>query len=133
MQDGNYIYEPNFAQEKEAKLTLIVAGTLDAITMVEAGAKEVSEQEMIDALEKAHNIIKELCQAQLDFLKKYETQFGIPTPKIVYNLPDETLYHKVQGFLTETNLERLYERGKKEFQHELDALDAEVTDFLKQE
>lgn len=132
MNDGSYIYDPNFEDEKTAKLTLLIAGTLDAITMVEAGANEISEQEMLDALVYAHKIIVEICNAQNDFIEKYEAQFGIPTPKVSYNLPDTTLYHKVQDFLTEQKLECLYNKGKKEFQHELDTLDVEVTEFLKQ-
>lgn len=88
---------------------------------------------MLDALTHAHQIVIELCNAQLDFMKDFEKQFGIPTPKIVYNLPDTTLYHKVQAFLTDSKLETLYNKGKKEFQHELDTLDVEVTEFLKTE
>jgi polyribonucleotide nucleotidyltransferase len=129
-QDQNFIYEPSFQEEEAALLTLIVAGTLDAITMVEADGKEVSEAEMLKTLEKAHEIIKEICNAQLDFMKVFETQFGIATPKIVYNLPDETLYDIVSDFLSEEKLEVLYNTGKKEFQHALDTLDVEVKSFL---
>lgn len=132
-QDNQYIYDPSFNDEKDAKLVLLIAGTLDAITMVEAGANEISEQEMLSALSYAHEIVKELCNAQLSFLETYKKQFGIPTPKIVYNLPDETLYHKVQEFLTDAKLECLYDKGKKEFQKELDTLDVEVVEFLTQQ
>ena len=88
---------------------------------------------MVDALAHAHKIVIELCNAQNDFLKKYQKQFGIATPKVSFNLPDTTLYHKVQDFLTAEKLDCLYEKGKKEFQYELDNLDVEVTDFLIQE
>ena len=133
MNDGSYIYDPTFEDEKVARLTLLIAGTLDAITMVEAGANEISEQEMLDALVYAHKIIVELCNAQNDFIEKYEKRFGIATPKVAFNLPDSTLYHKVQDFLSQQKLECLYNKGKKEFQYELDNLDIEVTEFLKQE
>ena len=130
--EQNFIYEPSFSEEENAILTVIVAGTLDAITMVEADGKEVSEADMLKTLAKAHEIIKELCNAQLDFMKSFETQFGIPTPKIVYNLPDETLYEVVSNFLTEEKLEILYNTGKKDFQHGLDTLDIEVRNYLLQ-
>ncbi len=130
MNDGSYIYDPSFEDEKVAKLTLLIAGTLDAITMVEAGANEISEQEMLDALVYAHKIIIELCNAQNDFISKYEKQFGIATPKVSFNLPDTTLYDKVHDFLTEEKLECLYNKWKKEFQKELNMLDVEVTEFL---
>lgn len=131
MDDGSYIFDPDFAQEKESKLHIVVAGTSDAITMVEAGGKEVSNQEMLDILAKAHEIIKDLCSAQEDFLNAYEAQFGEITPITpTFNNPDETLYHKVELFLTDDKLAVLYNKGKKEFQRELDILDDVTKEHL---
>jgi len=76
MNDGSYIFNPTTAQESEAKLNLLTAGTKDAITMIEAGAKEVSDELMLDAIEYSHNIIKEISDVQLDFVSEYEKQFG---------------------------------------------------------
>ena len=75
MNDGSYVYDPSSAEEDEAKLSLIVAGTIDAITMVEAGAKEISNDEMIDALAYAHTLVKTLCEAQLDYIADYKKSF----------------------------------------------------------
>ncbi len=61
--DGQYIVNPTFPQRKQSRLDLIVAGSKDGIVMVEAGAKEVSEEEVVRALEVAHEAIKELCAA----------------------------------------------------------------------
>lgn len=130
MDDGSFVYDPDFTQEKVAKLHIIVAGTKDAITMVEAGGNEASEVEMMSALEYAHTLVVELCEAQEDFLRDYETQFGIKAITPTFNLPDETLYHTVQAYLTEEKLETLYHKGKKEFQYELDTLDEEVKKYL---
>ncbi len=131
MNDGKYIFDPNFSQEQEAKLHLVVAGTPDAITMVEAGAQEISNQEMLDALSYAHDIIKELWAAQTDFLQAYTSQYGEIQPIIPsYNLPDTSLYGIVQEFLTEEKLQSLYNIGKKEFQKELDRLDEETKAYL---
>jgi polyribonucleotide nucleotidyltransferase len=58
--DGDYVINPSFAQRKESRLDLIVAGTQDAIVMVEAGAKEVSEEEVVQALERAHAAIRDI-------------------------------------------------------------------------
>jgi polyribonucleotide nucleotidyltransferase len=58
--DGEFLINPTFEQRRKSKLDLIVAGTKDAIVMVEAGAKEVSEEEILQALEHAHAAIKEL-------------------------------------------------------------------------
>jgi polyribonucleotide nucleotidyltransferase len=58
--NGEFIINPTFAQRKESRLDLIVAGSKDAIVMVEAGAKEVTEEDVVQALEKAHDAIKEI-------------------------------------------------------------------------
>lgn len=130
MDDGIYVFDPDFSQEQEARLHIVVAGTQDAITMVEAGANEVSNAEMVATLSKAHDIIKDLCEAQQDFLADYEKQFGIKKIEPTFNNPDVSLYEKVQAFLTEEKLEVLYGKGKKEFQYELDTLDEETKNYL---
>ena len=130
-EDDSYTYDPNFEQESGAKLHLVVAGTLDALTMVEAWANEVSNEQMLAALEKWHEIVKELCNAQLDFVAAFEKTFGSIEPIIpTLNLPDESLYEKVSEFLSEEKLEILYGKSKKGFQKVLDDLDREVKKYL---
>src|SRR5256885_6835373 len=51
---GRYVINPTFQQRKESKLDLIVAGSKDGIVMVEAGAKEVTEAQVVEALSQAH-------------------------------------------------------------------------------
>jgi len=132
--DDTYTFDPDFSQENKAKLHLVVAGTLDAITMVEAGANEVSNKQMLDALSFAHGIVKELCSAQLDFLKAFETQYGkIESIQPSFNNPDTSLYEKVQIFLTDKKLEALYGKWKKDFQKVLDTLDIETKQYLLSE
>jgi polyribonucleotide nucleotidyltransferase len=58
--DGQFIINPTFAQRRDSRLDLIVAGSNDAIVMVEAGAKEVSEEEVVQALDHAHAAIREI-------------------------------------------------------------------------
>jgi len=64
--DGKYIINPTFSEIESADMEIVVAGTKDGITMVEGGAKEVSEEVMLEALDKAHATIKELCKLQED-------------------------------------------------------------------
>lgn len=130
--DWKYIFNPTLKQEDESKLSLLTAGTIDAITMVEAGAKEVSDEEMVLALEKSHEIIKQICEAQSNFLIDYEKNFGIEETIAYYNTPDISLYDEVKEFLTIEKMEVLYNKWKKEFQKELNNLDLEVRDFLSQ-
>ncbi len=62
--DGEYLVNPTYDQIEKSSLEIVVAGTKDGITMVEGGAKEVSEDQMITALEKAHQVIIQLCELQ---------------------------------------------------------------------
>ncbi len=62
--DGEYIVNPSNSQLENSVLELTVAGTKDAINMVEAGAKEVTEEVMLDALMQAHDFIKEIVEFQ---------------------------------------------------------------------
>src|SRR5437879_2139985 len=61
--DGHYIVNPTFKQRKESKLDLVVAGSTDGLVMVEAGAKEVTEEQVVEALETAHAAIKDIVSA----------------------------------------------------------------------
>jgi len=58
--DGEYVINPTFEQRKVSRLDLVVAGTRDGIVMVEAGAKEVSEEQVVAALEAAHAAIRQI-------------------------------------------------------------------------
>ncbi len=62
--DGKYIINPTVEELENSELDLTVAGTYDAINMVEAGAKQVSEDIMLEGLMKGHDAIKELCKWQ---------------------------------------------------------------------
>src|SRR4029077_10284819 len=67
--DGNYVINPTYPERKNSRMDLIVAGSSDAIMMVEAGSKEVSEEDMIGALEAAHVAIKQIIE-MIDDLKR---------------------------------------------------------------
>src|SRR3954449_3953822 len=69
--EGKFVVNPAEADIPESELDLVVAGTDDAILMVEAGANEITEAELLDALEIAHEEIKRLCAAQRELAKRY--------------------------------------------------------------
>jgi polyribonucleotide nucleotidyltransferase len=58
--NDQYVVNPTFEQRKQSKLDLVVAGSKDGLVMVEAGAKQVSEQQVVEALETAHAAIKQI-------------------------------------------------------------------------
>ena len=64
--NGEYVINPTFSQIEESDLDIVVAGTREGITMVEGGAHEVSEQNMLDAIAAAQPVITRLCEAQLE-------------------------------------------------------------------
>jgi polyribonucleotide nucleotidyltransferase len=68
--EGNFLVNPDEEWLLESPLDLVVAGTEEAILMVEAGANEITEAEILDALDIAHQAIKDLCQAQHDLRKQ---------------------------------------------------------------
>ncbi|HTI38441.1 MAG TPA: polyribonucleotide nucleotidyltransferase [Vicinamibacterales bacterium] len=67
--DGRFIVNPTFDERRNSTLDLTVAGTSDGIVMVEAGAREVSEEDMVQALDTAHKAIKEIVSG-IDALAK---------------------------------------------------------------
>ncbi len=78
--DGQIVINPTNSQRDLSELDLVVAGTADAIVMVEAGAREVDENVVLDALEAAHNAIKSICALQ----NELRAEVGKPKIDVTY-------------------------------------------------
>ncbi len=91
--DGEYVINPDVAQREKSRLSLTVAGTKDAVMMVEAGANEVSEEEMLNAILFAHEEIKKL----VSFISEIEAEVGKQKMEPVVYHPDEALEEKVRA------------------------------------
>ncbi|HET7420032.1 MAG TPA: polyribonucleotide nucleotidyltransferase [Candidatus Dormibacteraeota bacterium] len=80
--DGQVVVNPPMSRMPESELDLVVAGTSDAILMVEAGAKGVNEQVVLEALATAQEAIKDICAAQLELQQQVglEKREWIPNP-----------------------------------------------------
>jgi len=89
--DGQFVANPTFAEIDQSDLDLRIAGTRDAILMVEAGADEIPEDVMVAALEYGHKAIQPLIDLQL----KMQAEVGKPKRVITYALPDQALQEKV--------------------------------------
>ncbi|MFP3043472.1 polyribonucleotide nucleotidyltransferase [Treponema primitia] len=83
--DGQLIVNPTYPEIEKSKLEIVVAGTKEGITMVEGGAKEVDEDLMIAALEKAQQVITELCNLQ-DKLRELAGKEKLPLTEVSYSL-----------------------------------------------
>jgi len=92
--DGNFVVNPNEEDLQEnCDLDLIVSGTEEAILMVEAGANEIPEAEILDALDIAHDAIKQLCAAQRELAEKAgKEKTEVEVPQV-----DESLLDKIKA------------------------------------
>lgn len=82
--NGEFIINPTPDELEKSDIDLTVAGTTEAINMVEAGSKEVSEEDMLEALMFGHEAVKELCEFQKTIIKE------IGLPKMEYEKLDIT-------------------------------------------
>ena len=94
MVDGEFIVNPDVAQREKSRLSLVVAGTKDAVMMVEAGSSEISEDEMLNAILFAHDEIKKI----VSFIADIEAQVGKEKMEPVVYHPDEAIEAKVRAF-----------------------------------
>jgi polyribonucleotide nucleotidyltransferase len=83
---GEFVINPTIEQQEQSELNLVVAGTKDAVLMVEAAAKEVSEEIILDAIEFGHNVIGEIVK----FQETIVSQIGKEKRQIkLYEVPEE--------------------------------------------
>jgi polyribonucleotide nucleotidyltransferase len=94
--DGEFIINPTFAEIEKSDLDLRIAGTRDAILMVEAGSDEIPEDVMVAALELGHKSIQPLIDLQLQM----RAEVGKPKREITYALPDKVLQEKVYSMVS---------------------------------
>jgi polyribonucleotide nucleotidyltransferase len=90
--EGKYVINPTYEQRKKSSLDLVMAGSNDAIVMVEAGAKEVTEEEVVQGLEAGHAAIKRIV-AEIDALAK---EAGKPKREVTKKEYDPAFYREVE-------------------------------------
>ena len=127
--NNEFVVNPTQEELAESTLDLTVAGTIDAITMVEAGSKELDEDIMLDALMLAHEEIKKLCQFQLDILKNYDIK-EMEYEKI--EIEDE-LRQEVESLCSKDIDEALRIKAKQERYQRLDEIKETILDKYKEE
>ncbi len=90
-EEGSFVVNPDEEWNLESPLDLVVCGTEEAILMVEAGANEISEAAILDALDIAHDEIKKLCAAQRELAEKA----GKPKSEVEVPQVDESLFSQL--------------------------------------
>ncbi|MFN3419625.1 MAG: polyribonucleotide nucleotidyltransferase [Pyrinomonadaceae bacterium] len=129
--DGKYIINPTYDQRRESKLNLVVAGTEEAIVMVEAEANEVSESIVVEALMLAHKEIKRLCLWQKELGKALEITKREFTPFVI----DESFVADIEKKFGERLRAALDTTGKDKLTSyaEIDALKKEVVESFPED
>ena len=92
--DGKYIINPNEEERNNSRINLSLAGTESAIMMVEAGAQEVSEAEMLEAILEGHEVIKEICK----FTNEITSEIGKEKAEYEVFKADEEIVSKVKEY-----------------------------------
>ncbi len=127
--NDQFVVNPTQEELANSKLDLTVAGTIDAITMVEAGSKELDEDTMLDALMLAHEEIKKLCKFQLDILSNYDIK-EMEYEKI--EIEDE-LRSEVESLCSKDIDEALRIKAKQERYQRLDEIKDNILTKYKEE
>ena len=127
--DGELLINPTYSERGRSRLDLVVAGSRDAIVMVEAGAQEVSEDEMLAALDAGHAAIREIV-GTID-----ELAAAAGKPKLAVKAPvvDDAFRREVEARILEPLSEAMRIRDKLENYAQVDRVHAELLDSLPED
>ena len=120
--DGRFIINPTLEQREQSDINLTVAGTKDAIMMVEAGADEVSEEIMLDAIFFGHEEIKKL----VEFIDEIVAEVGKPKKELVLKQIPEDIDAAVRAYATGRMQEAIHTFDKLERLDNMDAVEVET-------
>jgi len=124
--DGKYIINPTCEQLEQSDINLAVAGTKYAINMVEAGAKEVSEEAMLEALMIGHDHIKMLCEFQETIIAKCGKE---KMEVVLYEVPSE-LRQRINDFACSRLVEAVSIKEKLLRYGKIDEITAECVEYI---
>ena len=127
--DGEFIVNPTPEELEKSDLDLTVAGTKDAINMVEAGAKQVSEDVMLDALMFGHAAVKEL----IEFQEKIIEEIGSPKMEYETLTPEDELVKRIRELITDKMDRALRIKEKLEKYAAIDAIKEEMIELFTKE
>ncbi|MGI6324574.1 MAG: polyribonucleotide nucleotidyltransferase [Bacilli bacterium] len=127
--NGKFVINPTAKELEESDIDLIVAGTKQAINMVEAGSKEVSEQDMIDAIMFGHEAIKEL----VDFQEKIIAEIGIKKFEYEKVVIDPAIEKKLRKLIDKRLAKAIRIAEKQTRELEVNNIKQEVIDTITEE
>lgn len=91
--DGEFVINPTHEQLEESDVNVLVEGRKEAVNMIEVGAKEVSEQVVADAVAKAHETVREIC----DLIEELRAKVGVVEKETPLVANDEELFSKIES------------------------------------
>ena len=124
--DGRFIINPTLEQREQSDINLTVAGTKEAIMMVEAGADEVPEDVMLDAIFFGHDEIKKL----VEFIDEIVSEVGKPKKDLVINQVPEDIDTAVRDYATGRMQEAIHTFDKLERLDNMDAVEVETKEHF---
>jgi polyribonucleotide nucleotidyltransferase len=127
--NGQFVVNPPISKLKDSSLNLTVAGTEDAIVMVEAGAAELSEEMMVEALDFAHEIIRKLIGLQKELYAKIQpVKREFAKPEL-----DAAEVERIEKAFSQKISEALHTKGKLESYAQLDVVKKEIVSSVPEE
>ena len=127
--DGKFIINPTPSELEISDIDLTVAGTKYAINMVEAGAKEVSEEDMLDALMFGHEAVKELCEFQEEII----AQVGVEKMEYEHLIIEDSMREDIIKLASDKLDKAMRIKEKLEKYRAIDQIKEEVVEKYKQE
>ena len=126
MVDGEFVINPGLEQREKSDMHLVVSGTKDAIMMVEAGANEVPEETILDAIMFAHEEIKEI----VSFIEDIVAEIGKPKMEVeLYKVPEE-IETDVRAYAEDKMREAVHTVEKMERLENMDAVEVETQEHF---
>lgn len=124
--DGQFVLNPTVEQNEQSDMYVVVAGTKDAIMMVEAEANEVPEEDMLEAIMYGHEKIKKIIEIQEQFVKLA----GKPKMEVKLHAVDEAADEEVRAFATDKLLAAIRTPEKHARQEAIDAVNEEAVAYF---
>jgi polyribonucleotide nucleotidyltransferase len=124
----DFVLNPSFREIERSELDLVVAGTPQGVVMVEAGANQLPEQDVIEAIDFGYEAVCELIKAQQNLLKELGIEQVIPEPQTIDATLPNFLEQECAGGIAEVL--KQYSQTKNERDEKLDAIKAEVSEKI---
>ena len=124
--NGEIVINPTLAQREHNRLNLTVAGTKEKVSMIEAGADEIPEDIMLEAIIKGHEEIKKITE----FIEQIQKEVGKEKFSYTSCEVDENLFNEIYDYASEKMVQAVCEKDKDTRDNNVDALSKEIEQYL---